>query len=681
MSRNARSDSEHVRGHAPGQGSYNPMYSEKLTVDNDFDSQIQNSTTLQRDIPNEPIRETYDRSRTMPAAIADSFNARLGAPDSPAWQEPGGFSGYHGPEDRGFLPVDAPIKDPSMYNYQSWVAEANRSRNDISHDRRNPNVVPSNSIDGNRNMSQQNSRIIPLGPVHSYSDEARNYKSSRSQGPSERRVNPRPPPNGFEEDINAYPSKIRTGGQPLPPRDAQGWDGRMHSADEMPNFGGPQRRPANPYEPMAFDNRLGSPVKAQSPPALPEHQLYHPPQIHAAPQFESDPIPRSRSQPVNYDRHPPPPPPHGEGPAYGTGFQPERRPATSSASTRPGPPGRAATGLQADRREDRPLPRLPQQQGPPANWNSGPQSRPSLDGGPNGQPGQGGSYAYAPPRINNGRPQDQGRTQGPSPQGRPMQIPAPANPDALPHHPAPVRPGVNGSTGIPNGKPPPVRHYNNSPSAQGPGRVPPKDEPKGPKAVTYQDLDRLRQKVNSNPDDQETRMTLAKKLMEASTVLVDERADSRTRAKARDDYIAQASKIIKKLAGSNYPEAMFYLGDCYSRGALGYPSDVKEAFTLYQSAAKANHAQAAYRVAVCCEIGQDEGGGTRKDPVKAVQWYKRAATLGDTSGMYKMGIIQLKGLLGQPKNSKDAMTWLKKAAERADGENPHALHELVRTFL
>jgi TPR repeat protein len=62
--------------------------------------------------------------------------------------------------------------------------------------------------------------------------------------------------------------------------------------------------------------------------------------------------------------------------------------------------------------------------------------------------------------------------------------------------------------------------------------------------------------------------------------------------------------------------------------------------------------------------------------MKAIQWYKRAATLGDPPAMYKVGMILLKGLLGQPKNPREAVGWLKRAAERADGENPHALHEL-----
>lgn len=40
-------------------------------------------------------------------------------------------------------------------------------------------------------------------------------------------------------------------------------------------------------------------------------------------------------------------------------------------------------------------------------------------------------------------------------------------------------------------------------------------------------------------------------------------------------------------------------------------------------------------------------------------------------------MIQLKGLLGQPRDSRDGIIWLKRAAAQADENNPHALHELV----
>lgn len=261
------------------------------------------------------------------------------------------------------------------------------------------------------------------------------------------------------------------------------------------------------------------------------------------------------------------------------------------------------------------------------------------------------------------------------------------HPDALPPHPVPIRPGLmQGSSSELSAKPPPIRQYNNGPlnfqrpsSAEQAGAPPPSNAKRDSVPVTHEELERLRQAVKSSPSDQKAQLVLAKKLVEASSVLVDNniRTDQKSKNKAREKYILDAHKIVKKLVHSNSVDATFYLADCYSRGLLGLEVDTKEAFSLYQTAAKAGHAQSAYRVAVCCEMGQDEGGGTRRDPQKAMQWYKRAATLGDTPAMYKIGIIKLKGLLGQPKEPQEALIWLRRAADRADEENPHALHELV----
>ncbi|RMD43137.1 hypothetical protein DV735_g2036, partial [Chaetothyriales sp. CBS 134920] len=214
----------------------------------------------------------------------------------------------------------------------------------------------------------------------------------------------------------------------------------------------------------------------------------------------------------------------------------------------------------------------------------------------------------------------------------------------------------------------------NQERAQG---VPSPEADRGP-PVTVAELVNLRESFKNNPNDWALGLRFAKRLVEAASVLASEngRADQKTTSKNRERYIFDAHKVLKKLIASGSPEAMFYLADCYSQGQLGLAPDPKEAFSLYQSAAKLNHPQAAYRVAVCCELGMEDGGGTRRDAVKAMQWYRRAATLGDTPAMYKLGMITLKGLLGQGRNPREAVTWLKRAADRADRENPHALHEL-----
>ncbi|KAK1763524.1 hypothetical protein QBC33DRAFT_459115 [Phialemonium atrogriseum] len=301
-----------------------------------------------------------------------------------------------------------------------------------------------------------------------------------------------------------------------------------------------------------------------------------------------------------------------------------------------------------------------------------------------------GQRAYDQPGL---PPVRAGLPNSPAPFRPGAQPPHRSSSDGLPLHPAPVRPGLmpNSLVNL-NSKPAPVRNYNPGSSGPPPGSTvsstaqvtppppasigaPPPAKPEAP-PVTVDELERLRAMVKADSSDQASALLLAKKLVEASDVLAPNVPDPKARARSRDRYLLDAQKILKKLAGASNPDAMFFMADCFGRGLFGAEADNKEAFLLYQSAAKLGHAAAAYRTAVCCEIGHEEGGGTRKDPLKAIQWYKRAATLGDTPAMYKVGMILIKGLLGQPKNPREAVGWLKRAAERATAENPHALHEL-----
>ncbi|KAF3046056.1 hypothetical protein E8E12_010722 [Didymella heteroderae] len=269
------------------------------------------------------------------------------------------------------------------------------------------------------------------------------------------------------------------------------------------------------------------------------------------------------------------------------------------------------------------------------------------------------------------------------------------NPDALPSHPVPIRAGLMQQQQQPQRqptnaqRPPPVRQYNseqsrNSLESQHSIAQQTADRRRSsvPHPVTYDELNRLRKTWKDNPNDDATGLRLAKKLVEAASVLADENgtADKRTRDKNKEKFVLEAHKIVKKLAQHQYGEAMFYLADCYGQGQLGLQVDTKEAFTLYQGAAKAGHAASAYRTAVCCEMGHEEGGGTKRDPLKAVQWYRRAAALGDTPALYKMGMILLKGLLGQQRNQGEAINMLQRAANQADRDNPHALHELALIY-
>jgi len=66
---------------------------------------------------------------------------------------------------------------------------------------------------------------------------------------------------------------------------------------------------------------------------------------------------------------------------------------------------------------------------------------------------------------------------------------------------------------------------------------------------------------------------------------------------------------------------------------MGFTVDLEKAFNLYFQAAKLGHTASAYRTAMCCEVGI----GTKRDPAKALQFYRKAANKGDVASMFKLG--------------------------------------------
>lgn len=191
---------------------------------------------------------------------------------------------------------------------------------------------------------------------------------------------------------------------------------------------------------------------------------------------------------------------------------------------------------------------------------------------------------------------------------------------------------------------------------------------------TKEYIDQYRQRIKADPDP-EAHFLYAKYLIDAAKKIGADAKDQRAVKKYRDLLLQESLKTIRRLAEQKetYDEAQFFLANCFGTGSLGLQVDHERAYHLYLQAAKQNHAAASYRVAVCNEIG----AGTRRDPQRASAFYRKAASLGDTSAMYKLGMILLLGSLGEQKNPREAINWLKRAAEQADEENPHALHELA----
>ncbi|CAL1693776.1 unnamed protein product [Somion occarium] len=143
----------------------------------------------------------------------------------------------------------------------------------------------------------------------------------------------------------------------------------------------------------------------------------------------------------------------------------------------------------------------------------------------------------------------------------------------------------------------------------------------------------------------------------------------------REDLIKEAMALLKRNADRGHMPSQYFLADCYANGIGTHKNrqDFDRAFPLFVLAAKHGHPDAAYRAGTCCE----NGWGCRRESAKAVQFFRKAAAALHPGAMYRLGIAELNGELGLSKSPKEGVKWLKRSAEHATAEFPHALHELA----
>ncbi|KAL0951917.1 hypothetical protein HGRIS_008571 [Hohenbuehelia grisea] len=143
----------------------------------------------------------------------------------------------------------------------------------------------------------------------------------------------------------------------------------------------------------------------------------------------------------------------------------------------------------------------------------------------------------------------------------------------------------------------------------------------------------------------------------------------------REDLIREAMALLKRLADRGHPPSQYFLADCYANGigTTKNKQDFDRAYPLFVLAAKHGHPDAAYRAGTCCE----NGWGCRRESAKALQFFRKAAAALHPGAMYRLGTAELNGELGLSKRPKEGVKWLKRSAEHATAEFPHALHELA----
>lgn len=129
-----------------------------------------------------------------------------------------------------------------------------------------------------------------------------------------------------------------------------------------------------------------------------------------------------------------------------------------------------------------------------------------------------------------------------------------------------------------------------------------------------------------------------------------------------NELVREAKSILTRLANGGYPFAQYYLADGFASGLFNKgKEDYNAAFPLFVLAAKHGHAESAYRAGLCYEFGW----GCRKDPAKAVQFLRTAASKNHPGAMTRLGKACLSGDLGENRY-REGVKWLKRATESAD---------------
>lgn len=169
--------------------------------------------------------------------------------------------------------------------------------------------------------------------------------------------------------------------------------------------------------------------------------------------------------------------------------------------------------------------------------------------------------------------------------------------------------------------------------------------------------------------------------MESSDAVVESESNERkpaTQASLKKKYLKEAQHYLKKLSVKGYADAQYLLGDVYASGAFGKIEN-KEAFVLFQAAAKHGHIESAYRTAYCFE----EGLGTTRDSRKALDFLKFSASRNHSSAMYKLGLYSFYGRMGlstDVNTKQNGIKWLSRAAARANDLTCAAPYELAKIY-
>ncbi|XP_033743325.1 DAP3-binding cell death enhancer 1-like [Pecten maximus] len=135
--------------------------------------------------------------------------------------------------------------------------------------------------------------------------------------------------------------------------------------------------------------------------------------------------------------------------------------------------------------------------------------------------------------------------------------------------------------------------------------------------------------------------------------------------KAVAGQLTEAANHWSEASSSAYGKASFNLGLCYETGR-GVKMNIKQAVTLYERAAKENHSQAMYNLALLY-LGEEEG---LSSPARGLKLMKEAAELGLAKAQTYMGVH----IMEQKEPFMDkAVAYFKAAGDQDDSDGEYFL--------
>ncbi|BBF81463.1 hypothetical protein EM6_2062 [Asticcacaulis excentricus] len=134
--------------------------------------------------------------------------------------------------------------------------------------------------------------------------------------------------------------------------------------------------------------------------------------------------------------------------------------------------------------------------------------------------------------------------------------------------------------------------------------------------------------------------------------------------------VVRAQRNYKTAAETGFAPAQVAMAQILASGDDGVPANPKQALDWYYHAAKANHPDGLYALAVAYDTGQ----GVKADPKQALFYYKEAAVRGHPAAQNDIGTYFAKGDSILPKDEPIARKWFEVSARNG---NPEAMYNLA----